>query len=161
MNMMGALLKQVIAMQSNRISGDIIELMKESRKEGKALDLDQICEFLKLTLKGFDTSFICVDALYEFKDDNRRYFLRSIGNLLGQSILGHKARLFVTGRPHIKAVIDISFSILPRTIILETHSDDIRKYVANQLEMDDNDEEITDQFKDEIINSITETAGGM
>jgi hypothetical protein len=70
------------------------------------------------------------------------------------------ARIFTTGRPHMKEPIEKPFTVPPCDVELEANEDDIRKYVSRKLEMDDNFDGL-DLFKKEIMDKIIETANGM
>jgi hypothetical protein len=106
----------------------------------------------------FDRLYIYIDALDECDDWQRNDFLRIIASLLNDD---YSVRVFATGKPHMKAQAERSFRLPPCTVTLLANSDDIRKYVARQLEMDNNYDEMDDSFKTDITERIVETADGM
>jgi hypothetical protein len=159
-NLLSTLLKQVLAAYGDDIPAEIFDVLKERRKtSGGHLSLDEILRFLLLAPHHFEKSFICIDAFDECKVNEGKTFLRLIANLLDQPT--HSTRIFLTGRPHVQATITKHFAGVPHVITLEANADGIRRYVAYQLEMDDNYDDMDDDFKKGIIEGIVETANGM
>lgn len=157
--MIGAILKQVLASHSNDIPRNIITELNDGRRKSGNLNFEKATEVLNQILPHFNSFYICIDALDECRDDPRMEFLRSISSLV--ECFKNSTRVFVTGRPHMKAKIQKSFSSVPYGITLEASVDDIRRYVCHKLEQDDNYDDMEDSFKSEIVESIVETADGM
>ncbi|KAI5800666.1 hypothetical protein FPQ18DRAFT_301284 [Pyronema domesticum] len=112
-----------------------------------------------VSLQSFKTFYLCVDALDECSDWHRRDFIKSIATLLGR--FQNSARLFVTGRSNVKDLIEQSFATLPRTMAVEAHGDDIRKYLSRQMDMDENQGDMADSFKRQVVDTIAHNADRM
>ncbi|KAI5813237.1 hypothetical protein BZA77DRAFT_251974, partial [Pyronema omphalodes] len=160
-NMIGALLKQILAARPQNIPTEIVSSLKK-RKHTKThfLDLDEACQFLLSVLKNFETFYICVDALDECNSEQRSNFLPFIKMILDN--YKHSARIFVTGRPHIERQVNRLFNdILPISITLKADPRDIKRYVEWHLRRDDNYASMDDDFKKEMTDTIVATADGM
>jgi hypothetical protein len=83
-------------------------------------------------LGEFEKIYICIDALDECNDSSRRQLLQSMVNLYSQ--FPHAVRLFLTGRPFMKEVVQRHLPISPCAITLVANEEDIRKFVGSQLE---------------------------
>lgn len=112
-------------------------------------------------MKSFNKFYICVDALDECLVEHRKAFLHSIASLLQR--FGNTARIFTTGRPHMKVSIEKPFTVPPCEMVLEANEDDIRRYIQWKLDMDDNfaENKDSDLFKKQIMDKIIETASRM
>jgi hypothetical protein len=163
-HMVGTLLKQVIDAHSDHLPDGVVDSLKQKRRKNNGgLSLEESCQFLESTFQSFSRFYICIDALDECLDEHRKAFLHSIASLLQR--YGNKARIFTTGRPHMKASIEKLFPVPPCEVVIEANEDDIRRFVSLKLEMDDNFADIDmkdpDSFKKEIMDRIIETANGM
>ncbi|KAI5798436.1 hypothetical protein FPQ18DRAFT_122168 [Pyronema domesticum] len=108
-NMVGALLKQVIDAHSDHLPAGTVDFLKQRRRKDKGrLSLEESYHFLESTLQSFSRFYISVDALDECLDEQRKDFLHSIVSLLKR--FEHVARIFTTGRPHMKEPIKKTFS---------------------------------------------------
>jgi hypothetical protein len=157
--MIGALLKQILTGYSHDLPEDIFNSLKTSRKNHGVLKLERTSELIKLALKSFNQFYICIDALDELKAQHRKGFLSPIFDLI--RIFKHSARIFITGRTHMKDIIDNSFQITSGTIHLKANAEDIKRYVTSQLEMDENYGDMSEDFRKEILETIVSTADGM
>lgn len=108
--MLGSLLKQILSMHLNQISNELLDSLHERRKKG-SLDLETGMQSLKSALKRFTKFYICVDALDECKDDERRLFLRSLSRIVDSP--ESSVQIFVTGRSNMQPVVEKNFPVLP------------------------------------------------
>jgi hypothetical protein len=160
-NMVSTLLKQVIDAHSDHLPAGVIDSLKKQRSKGRPT-LEESCHLLESALQSFSKFYICVDALDECLEEDRKALLHSISRLL-QRFGNTTARVFTTGRPHMKASIEKTFTVPPCEVVLEANEDDIRRYIQWKLDMDDNfaDDKDSDLFKKQIMDKIIEIASGM
>jgi hypothetical protein len=161
-HIIGALLSQVIATPHY----GTIKSLEARHGKGNPLELNEVCGFLSHALKTFHRAYICIDALDECKDEYRKRMLESLGSLLQDSTTNSSLRLFLTGRPHVEAHVNINISDLdnqpPLSMTLKAGPDDIRAYISRQLEADDYKEDCMNEgLKKEILEKIVDTSDGM
>ncbi|KAI5792954.1 hypothetical protein FPQ18DRAFT_389532 [Pyronema domesticum] len=157
-NIVGALLKQLLAAFSV-VPSHVVDALKDIRKEKPTLDLQSALKLLQIAIEKFDKVYICVEALDECKDEYQVEFLQSINSVLKSSI-----RVFITARPIVKVkikkcLIDSSVSLV--TMDLEANASDIRMFIAEKIDKDPEDMTMTDASKEEIMDTIVSSAGGM
>jgi hypothetical protein len=137
---------------------DHLKCRKEHKAEG--LSLDEAYVFLKMALQHFERIYICIDALDECNDRERKLLLPFMADLM--KVSRDSARIFIIGRPHMEKAIDGSFDILSRhSMELKANAADVRGYIIQQLVMDDCYDEMDDDFKEEITETIVGTVDGM
>ncbi|KAI5814540.1 hypothetical protein BZA77DRAFT_222936, partial [Pyronema omphalodes] len=160
-NVIGALLKQVIDAHCDHLPVGVIESLKEQKSKGRPT-LRESCDLLEAVLKSFSKFYICVDALDECLEDHRKDFLHAISRLL-QRFRNTIIRLFTTARPQTKASIKKPFTVPPCEFELKANEDDIKKYIQSKLSKDENfaDDQDSDLFKKTILDKIIQTASGM
>jgi hypothetical protein len=157
-NMVGALLKQALSTFSV-VPNNVIDALKKKKKEFPTLKLHCALELLQIALENFDKTYICIDALDECKDEYQMEFLRSISKILNPS-----TRVFITGRHIVKNTIDknlIRPSTVTITMELEANPSDVRMFIADKISKDAEDMEMTAAFKEEIMDTIVTSTGGM
>jgi hypothetical protein len=157
-NIVGALLKQLLATFSV-VPSHVVDALKGIRKENPTLDLQSALKLLQIAVEGFDKIYICIDALDECKDEYQVEFLQSINSILNSSI-----RVFITARPIVKVKIEkylLDSSVSLVTMDLEANASDVRMFIADKIEKDLEDMKMTDDFKEEIMDTIVSSAGGM
>ncbi|KAI5814530.1 hypothetical protein BZA77DRAFT_345631 [Pyronema omphalodes] len=160
-NMVTALLQQVINAHSHHLPAHVIDSLKEQRSKGRP-NLEESYQLLESALQCFRKFYICIDALDECLDEHRKDFLHLIARLL-QKFGNDAARIFTTARPQIKASIEKPFTVAPCEFTLEANEDDIRKYIESKLDKDDHftDDESSQMLKEQIMTKIVATANGM
>jgi hypothetical protein len=121
--------------------------------------MDEIRRLMDLALGDFDRGFICIDALDECSEEHKSKFLRWVAEVVKD--LKGRVRLFITGRPNMKSLVDKFLPSLHTAMTLEASDNDIRAFVFNELEMDVDYDEMDDGFKKEIVDAIVRTAEGM
>jgi hypothetical protein len=158
-NMNGSMLNQIIIEHTNQIPDEVLNSLKMHRDRRTVLDLEISYKLLESALQNFQGFFLRIDGLDELRDQHRRDFLRSVTNLVSR--FKDSARIFATGRPYIENVVEGFFKAQTYIISLKAAPGDIEAYVAYQLEMDGNFDDMDDYFKTKIINRIVEAADGM
>lgn len=157
-NMIGAILKQALVAMPE-IPDDVLQDIRRKRQSRKPLGLENSLEILARVLRSFQKTYICIDALDECNSRHRRCFLESLGKIskgVCQSVY-----IFVTGRPHVGEDIHQYLASKSITIQLEASGEDIAKYIAHEIQNDDNDVTMDDDFKKEIAAKIVSTSQGM
>jgi uncharacterized protein YfeS len=165
-NMIGALLKQVIATlnESRLLPGDTISALRKHLNREKHLDLQEACRLLAETVKELKMFYVCIDALDECNVHHRRELVQSLGKISNECSRQTSLRIFFTARPHID-LTDI-MKRNPRLgplehLSLKAQRDDIRKYVSHIIEMDDNSACMTNELRSKILDKIVDDSDGM
>lgn len=110
-------------------------------------------------LRNFDRFYICIDAIDECNEKHKLSFLRLLSTI--STDFKDSARIFITGRSHMKSMVEKAFRTAPSALTLKAKEEDIRKYILSQLEMDRNYDDMDTAFKKDIMDKIVETADGM
>ena len=156
-NMMGAILKQL----ANRgdIPQNVREAFQEGKKEigGRGLRLVDLMGMLRITIASLPQVFICIDALDECLPKNLPELLGSLKDIVRES---PRTRIFLTGRPHVKEIIQGYFAEVVVIPISPNH-DDIRNYVVMRLDRDDEPEAMNDDLRADIVRIILERMSDM
>ena len=155
-SMLGSLVKQiVIGMES--IPEEISQAFQQQKKSigGRAPKLSDIVHMLQVTTSSQRT-FVCIDALDECAQRNK--VLDSLNQILEKS---PGTRVFVTGRPHIRAEMEkclvrrvIGVSVGPR-------KDDIITFLRAKLAEDETREAMDERLEAEIMEKIPENVSEM
>ncbi|CCX16348.1 Similar to ankyrin [Exophiala dermatitidis NIH/UT8656]; acc. no. EHY59712 [Pyronema omphalodes CBS 100304] len=160
-HLIGALLKQVLAKHSRHLPQEFIDSLKKQKNDTNAgsLSFTRETQLLRDVLQRFERFYVCIDALDECKEEHRKDLVAAIKPLLEHSET--TAHLFVTGRSHMQSQVEKALPVLPLTIIIRASAGDIRRYVARQLEKDENYDDMDEEFRSEIMEKIVNTADGM
>jgi len=118
---------------------------------GRALKVEKIINIFPKVLEYFDRTFICIDALGELRVGDRAMFLQLLKKIIDKS---PNARLFLTGRLHIRLEIDKQFNRPFTTITIQPIHNDIRQYLTVKLDNDFGDGAMDDELREEIITTI-------
>jgi hypothetical protein len=165
-NMIGALLRQAVFKLYYRSKGlprDIIHKLLKIKREKKPLESTEATEFLSQILRLFTKSYICIDALDECRDDERRSLVQSLKALSDAlKFYQYSARIIVTARHHVNENVNRDLIEDPSSIItLEANQEDIAKYVRQEMENDVNGVSMTDEFKEAVVAKILSSSNGM
>ena len=100
---LGSVLKQVVG-GLDEVPERIAKAFRDQEKVigGQRLALSEIVEFLQ-DISSSRCTFICIDALDEYPAEHRAKLLDSLNQILQNS---PGARIFLTGRPHIRAEVE-------------------------------------------------------
>ena len=145
-NMLGSMLRQLAS--RGEIPGYIWNAFWEAEKEfsGRGLQLSEMVDMLKKTIRSVPRLFICIDALDECTPKRRRELLESLRQIVRVS---PGARVFFTGRPHIDDEIAGYFSKVLRIRISPTHGD-IMNYLQMKLKSDIDPHAMDDELRVDI-----------
>ena len=156
-NMMGAILRQLVG------GGGIPDYLRKEFQEaknkfsGRGLLLPDLMRMLRITIASLHQVFICIDALDEFLPKHLPDLLKSLRDIVEEF---PSARIFLTGRPHVKEDIQSYFTkavlipIIPNT-------DDIRNYVEMRLNKDTERAAMNDRLRADIVRAILEKISDM
>ena len=153
-NMIGALTKQVVNALS-MVPTEIKEAFKRAEGEvgGRGLQVVETAKLLAIALAHVKWTFICIDALDECSDKYLPQLLTSLHTVYQTS---PGARLFITGRPHIRSVVEKYLPGSAQIIPFSPNSEDIREYLAMRLKHDLESEEMSPALKGDIMKRIPE-----
>ena len=150
-SVLGSLLKQLV-FGLQEIPEEISEAY-ENRKNaigGQGLQISDILRMLQIT-SGRKRAFICIDALDECATEHRANLLDSLGQLLQQS---PRARIFVTGRPHILPEIGRRLAGRVTSISISPKRDDIVTYIRSRLAADTTPDAMDSPLEADIMKKI-------
>jgi len=153
-NMIGALTKQVVNALS-MVPTEIKESFKRAEREvgGRGPQVVETVKLLERALASAKRTFICIDALDECSDKYLPQLLTSLHTVYQTS---PGARLFITGRPHIRSVVEKYLPGSAQIIPFSPNSEDIREYLAMRLKHDLESEEMSPALKGDIMKRIPE-----
>ena len=155
--MMGAILKQLVGRGS--IPQNVREAFEDGKKEigGRGLRLADLRRMLKIAISSLPKVFICIDALDECLPNNLPDLLDSLKDIVRES---PRARIFLTGRPHVKEAIRGYFD---KTVVLpiSPNTEDIRNYLEMRLDRDVESEAMDNDLRVDIVSSILDKMSDM
>jgi len=131
-NMLGSLLRQLV---SGR--GEIPEVIAGAfRKEkmsigGRGLQVSGILNMFQATI-AMRRTFICVDALDECVLEHRMVVLESLRKI----VLGQNTRIFMTGRPHVRSVVERALGGAATFIFIRATEDGVLEFLREKLRKD-------------------------
>jgi len=148
--MLGAILKQLL--EQDEIPGPVRHTFREGKRGfgGRAVRLPDLVEILKTTIASLPEVFICIDALDECIPNNRRELLESLQDIVQAS---PTTRVFLSGRPHIRAEIKRYFTEAIMIPITPTIGD-IERYLETRLDRDTTPGAMDDDLRAEIMRVI-------
>ena len=152
-NMLGSLVKQMVS-GMERIPDEISTAFQEQKRAiggcgPKIIDLVKMLQ----RITSSQPTFMCIDALDECVGVQRVKVLDSLKQILERS---PETRIFVTGRPHIRAEMEkrlagrmVSVSVCPA-------KDDITEYLRVRLGDDETPDAMNASLEAEILSTILE-----
>ena len=157
-NMLGSLVKQMVS-GMERIPDEISTAFQEQQKAigGCGPQLSELEKMLQ-TITSSQPTFMCIDALDECAGVQRVKVLNSLKHILERS---PGTRIFVTGRPHIRAEMEtrlfgrvVSVSVCPTKC-------DITEYLRVRLGEDEMPDAMNASLEAEILEKILENISEM
>jgi len=150
---LGALLKQILS-GLEEVPEEIVRDYEDQKKVigGRGPLLSDIVKMLQTTSSKKRT-FICIDALDECVAGDRIKILNSLKQILQKS---PEARIFVTGRPHIRAEIENRLSGRVATILITPRRDDVIRYLHTRLAGDTTPDVMDGSLEADILEKIPE-----
>ena len=154
---LGSVLKQVVC-GLEEVPERVVKAFRNSEKVlgGQSLALAEIVEFLQ-DISSSRRTFICIDALDECPPRYRAGLLDSLNQILQKS---HGARLFLTGRPHIRGEVDKHLAGSAWTRSITPTKNDITTFLREKLKEDTMPDAMDESLQEEII-QIPETISEM
>ena len=157
-NMLGSLVKQMVS-GMERIPDEISTAFQEQKRfiGGCGPQLTDLVKMLQLITSSQPT-FMCIDALDECVGVQRVKVLDSLKQILGRS---SGTRIFVTGRPHIRAEMEKSFAGRMGNLSVCTTKGDITEYLRVRLGEDVMPDAMSASLEAEILERIPENISEM
>ena len=155
---LGSVLKQVVG-GLDEVSARIVTSFRDREKVigGQRLALAEIAEFLQ-DISSSRCTFICIDALDECSLGHRVKLLASLNQILQNS---PGARIFLTGRPHIRAEVDQHLGRRAATILIAPVKNDVIIFLRAKLEEDMFPEAMDESLEEKIMQNIPEAVSEM
>ena len=152
-NMLGSLLKQLLS-GVGAVPGEIVQKFRGQKRAigGRRLQLPDIVKMC-VTVTSLRRTFICVDALDECVPRHRLEVLDAFGQILRGS---PNTRVFITGRPHIRGVIERGLDGRVVSVCVKSREDDIVTYLRARLRKDTTPEAMDSFLENDIMKSIPE-----
>ena len=152
--MIGALTKQLVN-ALKFVPTEIEEAFKRAELEvgGRGLQVSESVKLLRAALAPVKRTFICIDALDECPDKHLSQLLTSLHTV---SQASPDARLFITGRPHIRGAVEGCLPAGAQVIPISPSSEDIREYLEMELGRDLDSEAMSPALRADIMKRIPE-----
>jgi len=152
-NMLGSLLKQLLS----GLGAIPVKIVQKFRGQKKAIggrrpqlpDIVEICA----AVTSLQRTFICVDALDECVPRHRLEVLGALGQILRGS---PTTRIFMTGRSHIRGVVERELGERTTSMSISSRDDDIVTYLHARLGKDTNPAAMDGFLENDIMKSIPE-----
>ena len=150
---LGSMLKQVVG-GLDKVPERIAKAFRDRGKVigGQRLPLGEILEFLQ-DISSSRCTFLCIDALDECPPRYRIKLLDSLNKILQTS---PGARIFLTGRPYIRAEVDKHLSGRAATRSITPIRNDIVVFLREKLKEDTIPDAMDESLEEEIIQNIPE-----
>jgi len=158
-NMIGGLVRQA-ASRAPRIPSEIKSAFDESKQEGgDGLQLPDMVKLFVKVVGSIEVVYLCIDAVDEVLPQHRLELLRALQQIIQGA---PNVRLFLTGRPYIRAELDKHLTKRAYIINIVADQGDITKYLSQKMGDDDQDPGLmTDDLKNDIMKTMMEKASEM
>ena len=155
---LGSVLRQVVG-GLDEVPEGIVKAFRGREKVigGQKLRLAEIVDSLQ-DISSSRSTFICIDALDECPPGHLAKLLDLLNQILQRS---PGARLFLTGRPHIRDEIDKHFGQRAATRSIAPTKNDITVFLRAKLKEDTMPGAMDESLEEQIIRRITETVSEM
>jgi len=153
---LGSVLKQIIG-GLGKVPEEIVKAYRERAVGAPKLVLSKIVEFLQ-DITSSRPSFICIDALDECQEGYRLKLLDLLNQILQKS---PGARLFVTGRPHIRTEIEKRLAGRAAIRSITPTKNDIITFLRAKLGEDTMPDAMDKGLEEEIIGNLPGTVSQM
>jgi len=156
--MLGSLLKQIVSGMES-IPEDISRAFQEQKKAigGREPQLLDIVKMLQ-TITSSQPTFVCIDALDECAAVHRVKILDSLKQILEKS---PGTRIFITGRPHIRAEMERRLGGQVMSVSLCPNKEDIIRYLRVRLGEDETPDAMDESLIADILENIPESVSEM
>ena len=149
-SMLGSLVKQIIS--GTGISEEIWRTLREQKEavSGRRPQLGDIVKMLQLITSSQGT-FMVIDALDECTAVQRYRLFDSLKEILRKS---PGTRVFVTGRPHVRAEIEIRLAGRVTSLSICPTRDDIIRFLRVRLGEDETPDAMDESIEADILGKI-------
>jgi len=150
---LGSVLKQIVGGLDD-VPKRIVEAFgaREKVVGGPRLGLAEIEKLLQ-DISSSRPTFICIDSLEECLSGHRMKLLDSLNQILRKS---PRARIFLTGRPHIRDEVEKHLGKRAASIFVEPTVGDIGMFLRAKLKEDTMPAAMDESLREEIIQSLPE-----
>jgi len=157
-SVLGSFVKQVVS-GMERIPEEILRAFQEQKRAigGCAPELVGLVKMLQAVTSSQPT-FICIDALDECAGVQRVRLLDSLKEILERS---PRTRIFVTGRPHIRAEIEKRLAGRVMSVSTIPTREDIITYLRVRLGEDETPDAMDESLEADILEKIPENTSEM
>jgi len=157
-NVLGSLLKQMLS-GTGRIPEEIWQALQEQRESvsGRRPQLVGIVKMLQL-ITSSQRTYMCIDALDECTTAQRFRLFDSLKEILDKS---PSARVFVTGRPHIRAEVANRLAGRVASVAIGPTRNDIVSYLRFRLSHDETPDAMDESLEADILTKIPENTSEM
>ena len=155
---LGSLVKQMVS-GMEKIPEEISRAFQEQKRTvgGRKPQLVDLVGMLQAIASSRPT-FMCIDALDECAGVERLKLLDSLKEVLEQS---PGIRIFVTGRPHIRAEIESRLAGKVIGVPVSPTRGDIKMYLKVRLGLDETPDAMDESLKAEILEKVPEDMSDM
>jgi len=156
--MLGSLLKQMVSRMET--VPDEISCAFEDQKRAIGGCGPQLVDIVKMlqAITSSQLTFICIDALDECVGVQRLRVLDSLKQVLEKS---PTTRIFMTGRPHIRAEIKKRLAGRAISLSVGPSKDDITTYLHSRLGEDETPDAMDESLEADILQKIPENISEM
>ena len=150
-NILSSLVKQIVS-GMEEIPEEISRAFQEQKRTvgGRKPQLADLVGMLQVIASSRPT-FMCIDALDECAGVERLKLLDSLKEVLEQS---PGIRIFVTGRPHIRAEIENRLAGKVVSVSVNSTRGDIKRYLHVKLGLDETPDAMDESLKVDILEEI-------
>ena len=149
-NVLGSLLKQMVG-GMERIPEEISRaFQQQTTTVGGRPQLTYIVQMIQLIASSRQT-VMCIDGLDECSGVQRARLLDSLKQILGKS---PRTRIFVTGRPYIRAEVEKRLSGHVESVSISSSRKDITGYLRIKLDEDDALDAMDESLETEILDQL-------
>ena len=157
-HMIGSLVRQA-ALREPTIPGEIKRAFDKSKREGgDGLQLPDMVKLFVKVIEPIEVVYLCVDAVDEVLPHHRLEFLRALRQILQDA---PNVRLFLTGRPYIRAELDSRLTESACAIHIIADQADITGYLSRKMDDDQDRGLMTEDLKNDVIRIMLEKASEM
>ena len=156
--MIGSLVRQA-ALRAPLIPSEIKSAFDESKKDGgDGLQLPDMVKLFVKVARHTEVVYLCVDAVDEVLEQHRFEFLRALRQIIQDA---PNVRLFLTGRPHVRAELDKNLTEKAYAIHIVADQGDISRYLSQKMDDDQDIGLMTGDLKNNIMTTIVEKTSEM
>ena len=134
---------------------------KESQQGGgKGLRLPDMLKLLVKTINPIERVYLCVDGIDELQPQDRSEVHRALRQIIRDA---PNARVFLTGRPHIRGEVGRHLTDGAYSIHIVADKGDIARFITRKMD-DDNARDpdlMTENLKNDIMRTMSEKASEM